>query len=172
MWVINIPIVYIHLFPFSISSTNVNILTLRHLWQHTDSKNKCIAQNIPINNDSSFCNTLQFRSTRDHDHVCSLMGLVPCCNWGKHFLGCLFERPLRRPCHGLSFWSFVSRSPRQLQTFNSSACKTPCKTLCSLVCPPAPTLSGRRRSAPSCETTAFIGESATHSDTHTHIQNN
>ena len=64
--------------------------------------------------------------------------------------------------------SFVSRSPRQLQTFNSFAFRTPCRTLCSQACPPALTLSGRRRSAPSCETTAFIGESATLS-THSEI---
>lgn len=52
----------------------------------------------------------------------------------------------------------VVRSHRQLQTCSSFACRTPCRILCSPVCPPAPTLSGHRRSAPSCESTAFIGE--------------
>lgn len=59
------------------------------------------------------------------------------------------------------FHSCATRSPRQQQTFNSFACRMLCRTLCSPVCRPAPTLSDRRKSAPSCEkTTTLIGQSA------------
>lgn len=52
--------------------------------------------------------------------------------------------------------SFVSRSLRLLQTFNSSVCRMHCRTLCLPVCHPAPTHSGHRRSAPSYETTVLL----------------
>lgn len=49
------------------------------------------------------------------------------------------------------FQPCATRSPRQQQTFSSFACRMLCRTLCSPVCRRAPTLSDRRKCAPSCE---------------------